>query len=534
VGDYTGEEYVTFRARDNFGGITEDIVKIVVLPINDPPKIGDVPDLKVHFSMDYYFDVSYYISDPDNTFDELTLTTSEKEYIRISEKNHLGIILNYPRFKFGTTSQVELTVSDGQIKANKTILVTVIEEYPPELVQKMPDITFNEDEQLVDFFDLDEYFLDFDNDSLYYTTGNIMVEIIINNQHFISFRSAKDWYGTEKVVIRATDPTEAFVEDAIFVTVLPVNDAPKLKPLPEITLNKTEIFELDLEPYIIDVDTNISNINLIVDDSNIMVSGSNLVIFGSPELPNEVEIFVNDGELTTTGTLKIKINLNDQKDDYQNSTGIFFIIILIVVIITIVGYVVYIQHRRRKYEIEEVFLIHNSGKLLNHIEHKSHSGIDDEIFSGMFTAIQGFIEDSFAHDLPHLAKPKVPRTASSGSDQSTEESSVKLNEFKVGDNQVIIEHGNFVYMAVVYNGAGAVYLHREIKRCIRQIEKKYGKHLQSWDGDMAHFKTLKRYMLKIIPKSKIYESPKSMPSNDPTRKKRRRRVKVISTKKIKN
>ena len=205
-----------------------------MLPINDPPKLGDVPDLKVHFSMDYYFDVSYYISDPDNTMDELTLTTSEKEYIRISEKNHLGIILNYPRFLFGTISQVELIVSDGHLEANKTIQVTVIEEYPPELLQKMPDITFNEDEKLVKFFDLDEYFLDFDNDSLYYTTGNIMIEVVIDHEHFISFSSAQDWFGTEKVVIRATDPTNAIVEDAIFVTVLPVNDAPLLKPLPVI------------------------------------------------------------------------------------------------------------------------------------------------------------------------------------------------------------------------------------------------------------------------------------------------------------
>ena len=67
-----------------------------------------------------------------------------------------------------------LTVSDGKLIANKTIQVTVIEEYPPELVRKMPDITFNEDEQLVDFFNLDEYFLDFDNDSLYYTAGNVI------------------------------------------------------------------------------------------------------------------------------------------------------------------------------------------------------------------------------------------------------------------------------------------------------------------------------------------------------------------------
>jgi PKD repeat protein len=500
VGDYTGEEYVIFRARDNYGGITEDMVKIVVLPINDPPEIGDVPDLKVHFSMDYYFDVSYYISDRDNSFDELTLTTSEKEYIRISEKNHLGIVLNYPRFLFGITSQVKLTVSDGHLEANKTIRVTVIEEYPPELVRKMPDITFNEDEQLVGFFDLDEYFLDFDNDSLYYTAGNIMIEIVIDNEHLISFSSAKDWYGTEKVVIRATDPTEAFVEDAISVTVLPVNDAPTLKPLPKITLNETEIVELDLKSFIIDVDTNISNINIIVEDPNVMVSGSSLVIFGSPELPKEVEIFINDGELTTMGKLKTKVNLKDKNGDYLNSTIITFIVILIIIIITILGYLGYTHILSQKYEIEEIFLIHNSGKLLNHMYYKSHSRFDDEIFSGMFTAIQGFIEDSFTRDMPHLAKAKPTITVASRPVPGTQGSSFKLNEFKVGDNRVIIEHGNFLFMAVVYNGLGATALHRVVKKTIKNIEKRFGPKLEYWNGDMAQIKNLRFHMEKLMPK----------------------------------
>ena len=290
------------------------------------------------------------------------------------------------------------------------------------------------------------------------------------------------------------------------------------------------------------MDTNISNINIIVDDQNIMVSGSNLVIFGSPDLPNEVEIYINDGELTNSGTLKIKLNLDDKKEDMQDSIGIYLIIILLIVIATILGFAVYTQVRRRRYQIDEIFLIHNSGKLLNHMLSRSHSRFDDEIFSGMFTAIQEFIEDTFAHDLPHLAKPKTkvqPTVAGTTSPdtepgKSSEESSVKLNEFKVGENQVIIEHGNYVYMAVVYTGPGAVYLHREVKRCIRLIEKRYRKHLPDWDGDMLHFKTLKQYLLKIIPKSSFIESANNIPENEQAKKRPRRQVKAVPVKRLKS
>ena len=95
--------------------------------------------------MDYYFDLTYYISDSDNSLKELTITTSDPEHIRVSPDNHLGIILNYPKSMLGITIKVTITVSDGLLSANKAINVLVIPEYPPELVQPLPDIVFNED-----------------------------------------------------------------------------------------------------------------------------------------------------------------------------------------------------------------------------------------------------------------------------------------------------------------------------------------------------------------------------------------------------
>ena len=162
----------------------------------------------------------------------------------------------------------------------------------------------------------------------------------------------------------------------------------------------------------------------------------------------------------------------------------------------------YYYRKQQKFEIEELFLIHNSGKLLNHIYYKAHSKFDDEIFSGMFTAIQQFIEDSFSREnLPSLLTPVSVRSKTRK--QGPSDQPLKLNEFKVGDNQVIIEHGRFLFMAVVYKGAGSGALHRLIKRSIRYIEKKYGEYLEYWDGDMTHLKKLHKYLIKLIPKAKL-------------------------------
>ncbi|MCK5559120.1 MAG: hypothetical protein KAJ51_00945, partial [Thermoplasmata archaeon] len=364
-GDWTGDEDVIFRARDPVGGISEDTIKITVKPINDPPEIGNVPNLHVHYDMDYYFDISYYISDNDHKLSELTLKVSDNDHIRISPQNNLGIILNYPKVMLGNTTQVLLTVSDGLIETSKTISVTVIEGFPPELIQKLPDIVFNEDEELIEFFDLDEYFLDLDEDSLFYTTGNEMVNITIDTEHLVSFNTPRDWFGMEEVAFRATDPVGALVEDSILVSVLPMNDAPILAPLPKITLNETEIFRLNLELYITDVDTNISDIIIHVEDSNIIVSGTTLVIFGSPDLPDEVDIHLIDGNETVNGKLPIKVIIEQKSTSALSSTITGFVIILIIIIVLILLILGYYYRLGRKYDIEEIFLIHNSGKLLS-------------------------------------------------------------------------------------------------------------------------------------------------------------------------
>jgi hypothetical protein len=478
------------------------MINVTVVPINDPPKIDNVPDLKVHFDMDYYFDLAYYISDSDNSLIELKLKTSDSKHIRISPSNNLGIILNYPKSMLNNTTRVKITVSDGMLSTSRYVNVTVIEAFPPELIQKLPDITFDEDEELIDFFYLGEYFLDLDNDTLFYTTGNKMVNITIKSNHLVSFSAPTDWFGMEKVIFRATDPGGALVEDSIYVTVIPVNDAPMIKPLPKVILNESEIIGLDLEPYIFDVDSDISKINISVDNENLKVSGTNLVIFGSPELSGEVYIYVTDEELSTEGVLQIKVVSPPVEEENLSQVIISFVIFLIMIIIIILLISAYVYRRRQRYNVEEIFLIHNSGKLLKHVYYKTHSKFDDEIFSGMFTAIQGFIEESFTNN-SNLKSTKLRHAPSSREAPQEKDGgkSVKLNEFKVGENQVIIEGGEFIYMAVVYKGPGAMALHRVIKRSLTEIEKKYDEHMEYWDGDMSHFEDLDNYMNKLISKS---------------------------------
>jgi hypothetical protein len=77
------------------------------------------------------------------------------------------------------------------------------------------------------------------------------------------------------------------------------------------------------------------------------------------------------------------------------------------------------------YKVKEVFLIHKSGILLYHLSREHKPGRDEEVLSGMFTAVQEFIKDSFSTTGP-----------------GAEGGEHVLREMKIGDNNnILIERG---------------------------------------------------------------------------------------------
>ncbi len=552
---WIGIEKVIFRAQDNRGALVEDTIKITVVPINDPPKIGDIPDLKVHYDHVYSFDISYYISDSDNELYELILTTSDPNHISIDPDNNLGILIKYPKNMLGITTKVVLTVSDEIFDVSKSIFITVMNQYPPELIKKLPDASFNEDEKLIEYFDLDDHFLDLDNDTLYYTTGNKMVQIIIDSDHRVTFDSKPNWFGNEKIIFRATDPSGAIVEDSIIVTVFPINDPPTFRSLPKLIINESETVEFELKYYIYDIDDNTSNLTITVDDQNVFVSGTSLIILGSETLPKDIDVMVSDSIYTVTRTLEIKvISKKSQNDDSLEEVITLFVGIIIIIVVLIIVIFMFYQRKMQQFDVKEIFLIHNSGKLLNHIYFKTHSKFDDEIFSGMFTAIQEFIEDTFStgeqnnddknkNDDTNIGKEsaslkKLKALKINTRNEKIRIKPLKLNEFKVGDNQVIIEHGQYLFMAVVYGGPGSRKLHKVVQNAIEEIEEIFSDRLEYWDGDIKQVAGIKKYLQKLLPEEKV-KSQKFTPISNRKRSLKKHsktdlKVKANRTKKRKN
>ncbi len=117
--------------------------------------------------------------------------------------------------------------------------------------------------------------------------------------------------------------------------------------------------------------------------------------------------------------------------------------------------------RWKKVEIEDVFLVYRDGVLISHLSRTLLREKDEDVLSGMLTAVQEFVRDAFQY----------------GEHRD-------LHQLDFGDYRILIERGKYVFLAVVYSGKESLALHRKIRAVISRVETEFGTALEAWDGDM--------------------------------------------------
>lgn len=117
------------------------------------------------------------------------------------------------------------------------------------------------------------------------------------------------------------------------------------------------------------------------------------------------------------------------------------------------------------YRVEQVFLIHKeTGLLLQHVIASNVAAQDADMVSGMLTAIQDFVHDSFS--------------AREGD---------QLETLQVGELTVWIEQGPLAILAGVIRGTAPQELRDVFRATIESIHLQYHDALQEFSGDAAAF-----------------------------------------------
>jgi len=117
------------------------------------------------------------------------------------------------------------------------------------------------------------------------------------------------------------------------------------------------------------------------------------------------------------------------------------------------------------YRVEQVFLIHkDTGLLLQQVSAPGTKAQDADMVSGMLTAIQDFVHDSFATPAGD-----------------------ELEDMRVGDLTVWIERGPQAVLAAVIRGNAPEDLRAVFQEALEKIQLQFGTALSEFEGDAAPF-----------------------------------------------
>ncbi len=492
---WSGTEIITFRAKDIKNAMGEGYQKVKVLGVNDPPQILPIPDLYVHYGYDYKFNLSKYIFDPDNGTDELIIWTSDQKNISFYSYDKTLMILNFPPILLGQKIWIRLFVSDGIDISTEDFLVHVTDNYPPYLKKEIIDIYFDEDTTIKNAIKLSDYFEDLDDAELDFSfdlNDNENITLVVNTNSSVDISSKENWFGASDVIFRATDSGLAFVETEVKIVVIPVNDAPIIQPIPVQYGKEGERWILDISQYISDVDNDLSDLEIIVSiefTDLVSVTGKHFTFHSSKSIEKEIEFKVTDGNLNTTGTIKLVITSEKPETFIM---GIW--ILLAIIILIIIGIAIYtIRKRHGKFVITDVFIIHQDGILIKYKGNTLNEDLDEDIFSGMLTGIQSLIADSFGETL------------------RKEDSDQLLSQFKMGDYDVMIEKGEHISLVVIFKGNPGRRLSKLLKEFVTSMEKEFSTQLKKWDGQ---YETLDGIEKVIEPYLAVEDNSKSNSTNN--------------------
>ena len=124
--------------------------------------------------------------------------------------------------------------------------------------------------------------------------------------------------------------------------------------------------------------------------------------------------------------------------------------------------------------IDDVFLLYNDGLLIKHETRRLKPDVDSDILSGMLTAVQQFVKDSFRSE------------------------DAELNEMKFGQMHILLGRGKWLILAAIIGGVATDAFNKQIKLAIEDMEEHHWDQLESWNGDMAIAKSMGPYVKKLI------------------------------------
>ncbi len=462
--EWSGSTEGTFTATDPIGALKVDSIIVTVTAVNDAPEVQSPGTIHVHYDEVYQLPLSAYVNDPDHSLDSLSYSfdNGNVTHVVTFTGSHVLELLFPLKAPLPYTASVMMTVTDPLgASGTCTFNVLVTDNYPPYVTVPNPDqlyYTFREDEYLNNSLRLCYLFSDIDD--LYLTfqiAGAENVRATVFSNGVVNLTSALNWFGTEVLTIKAIDPQGAWAFVQAYITVTEVNDAPVIAQVPDIVNTgypRTAYYPIYM--YVYDCDDPYASL-LVTATSNagsVYVVGNYLYV----SLPSNKDVIsvtlqASDGEyLSNSVTFDVGV-----AKTMGEKIGWPYTFPLVLLAAGVGGYF-FASRLPRPSALENLFLIHNDGRLIAHVTKEENTTLDKDIVSAMFTAVQEFVRDSF------------------------QKGEVGLKKLEIGDKNVMIEKGQSAYLALIYSGDPTKETFDMLSMLLRDIEERYKGRIERWNG----------------------------------------------------
>ena len=295
--EWYGKREFKVRVTDK-GGISMESnnFTVTVTSVNDPPFFLPIPAITVTEDQPRMVDMTEYIGDPDTLQSQLRLGLLST-FVTVE-----GPVLTFSYPRETGTDRINLSLTDGQwtVYTMLEVKVTPVNDRPSTL--PMPDLTTNEDTKLV--LDLTPFAVDEEDAPglLAWRAENVpfdLLNVTIDQANLMTITPLPNLSGEARFILIVRDRSGAEAMTNISVKVLPVNDAPAVKGIPNIQVKVAVPYKLDVRQYVTDPDSDVSTqVRLSTNSLYASVSGFQITFF----YPNDerldievVRITANDG-----------------------------------------------------------------------------------------------------------------------------------------------------------------------------------------------------------------------------------------------